>query len=64
MKNYGRPDRRIDRMERHLAWFDRPAPAAAGAIGQAEGGGGTEGGGDFRASRWASPPTVRASPGR
>jgi dipeptidyl aminopeptidase/acylaminoacyl peptidase len=23
MKNYGRPDRRIDRMERHLAWFDR-----------------------------------------
>jgi len=21
MKNYGRPDRRIDRMERHLAWF-------------------------------------------
>jgi hypothetical protein len=23
MKNYGRPDRRIDRMERVLAWFDR-----------------------------------------
>ena len=23
MKNYGRPDRRIDRMERILAWFDR-----------------------------------------
>jgi dipeptidyl aminopeptidase/acylaminoacyl peptidase len=23
LKNYGRPDRRIDRMERHLAWFDR-----------------------------------------
>jgi dipeptidyl aminopeptidase/acylaminoacyl peptidase len=23
MKNYGRPDRRIDRMERTLAWFDR-----------------------------------------
>jgi dipeptidyl aminopeptidase/acylaminoacyl peptidase len=23
MKNYGRPDRRIDRLERHLAWFDR-----------------------------------------
>jgi dipeptidyl aminopeptidase/acylaminoacyl peptidase len=23
MKNYGRPDRRIDRMERQLAWFDR-----------------------------------------
>jgi dipeptidyl aminopeptidase/acylaminoacyl peptidase len=23
MKNYGRPDRRIDRMERHLAWFER-----------------------------------------
>jgi dipeptidyl aminopeptidase/acylaminoacyl peptidase len=23
MKNYGRPDRRIDRMERHLDWFDR-----------------------------------------
>jgi dipeptidyl aminopeptidase/acylaminoacyl peptidase len=30
MKNYGRPDRRIDRMERILAWFDRylgPGPA-------------------------------------
>ena len=23
LKNYGRPDRRIDRMERVLAWFDR-----------------------------------------
>jgi dipeptidyl aminopeptidase/acylaminoacyl peptidase len=23
MKTYGRPDRRIDRMERMLAWFDR-----------------------------------------
>ncbi len=23
MKNTGRPDRRIDRMERTLAWFDR-----------------------------------------
>jgi dipeptidyl aminopeptidase/acylaminoacyl peptidase len=23
MKNSGRPDRRIDRMERILAWFDR-----------------------------------------
>ena len=23
MKNYGRPDRRIDRMQRHLDWFDR-----------------------------------------
>jgi dipeptidyl aminopeptidase/acylaminoacyl peptidase len=23
LKNYGRPDRRIDRMERHLDWFDR-----------------------------------------
>ena len=23
LKNYGRPDRRIDRMERILAWFDR-----------------------------------------
>jgi hypothetical protein len=23
MKNHGRPDRRIDRMERILAWFDR-----------------------------------------
>jgi dipeptidyl aminopeptidase/acylaminoacyl peptidase len=23
MKNYGRPDRRIDRMDRHLDWFDR-----------------------------------------
>jgi dipeptidyl aminopeptidase/acylaminoacyl peptidase len=23
LKNYGRPDRRIDRMERHLAWFDK-----------------------------------------
>jgi dipeptidyl aminopeptidase/acylaminoacyl peptidase len=22
LKNYGRPDRRIDRMERILAWFD------------------------------------------
>ena len=39
-----------------------PAPALAGAIGQAGGAGGTEGGGDFRASRWASPPTVRARP--
>ena len=33
MKNYGRPDRRIDRMQRHLEWFDRylrrrqPAPS-------------------------------------
>jgi dipeptidyl aminopeptidase/acylaminoacyl peptidase len=26
MKNYGRPDRRIDRMERILAWFDRFVP--------------------------------------
>jgi dipeptidyl aminopeptidase/acylaminoacyl peptidase len=26
MKNYGRPDRRIDRMERILAWFDRFLP--------------------------------------
>jgi dipeptidyl aminopeptidase/acylaminoacyl peptidase len=23
MKSYGRPDRRIDRLERILAWFDR-----------------------------------------
>ena len=23
MKNYGRPDRRIDRIERTLAWFER-----------------------------------------
>jgi dipeptidyl aminopeptidase/acylaminoacyl peptidase len=23
LKNYGRPDRRIDRMERHSEWFDR-----------------------------------------
>ena len=23
LKNYGRPDRRIDRMDRVLAWFDR-----------------------------------------
>ena len=23
MKNYGRPDRRIDRHERLIAWFDR-----------------------------------------
>jgi dipeptidyl aminopeptidase/acylaminoacyl peptidase len=35
MKNYGRPDRRIDRMERILAWFDRyvrrgPAPPRSG----------------------------------
>ncbi|MDP9467551.1 MAG: prolyl oligopeptidase family serine peptidase, partial [Chloroflexota bacterium] len=32
MKNYGRPDRRIDRMERILAWFDRwlGKPASAG----------------------------------
>ena len=32
MKNHGRPDRRIDRMERILAWFDRwmtDAPSAA-----------------------------------
>jgi dipeptidyl aminopeptidase/acylaminoacyl peptidase len=27
MKNYGRPDRRIDRMERILAWFGRWMPA-------------------------------------
>jgi dipeptidyl aminopeptidase/acylaminoacyl peptidase len=33
LKNYGRPDRRIDRMQRHLEWFDRylrrrqPAPS-------------------------------------
>lgn len=27
MKNYGRPDRRIDRMERILAWFQRWMPA-------------------------------------
>ncbi len=53
MKNYGRPDRRIDRMERHLAWFDRylrrpqpapsvkrreaAAPRAAATSGQAAG---------------------------
>lgn len=32
MKNYGRPDRRIDRMERILAWFDRwvSPPATSG----------------------------------
>jgi dipeptidyl aminopeptidase/acylaminoacyl peptidase len=34
MKNYGRPDRRIDRMERILGWFDRwmgpGAPSAGG----------------------------------
>ena len=23
LKNYGRPDRRIDRMDRVLTWFDR-----------------------------------------
>jgi dipeptidyl aminopeptidase/acylaminoacyl peptidase len=23
MKSYGRPDRRIDRLERIVAWFDR-----------------------------------------
>jgi dipeptidyl aminopeptidase/acylaminoacyl peptidase len=27
MKNTGRPDRRIDRMERILAWFERWMPA-------------------------------------
>jgi dipeptidyl aminopeptidase/acylaminoacyl peptidase len=31
MKNYGRPDRRIDRMERTLAWFDRYLRRAGGA---------------------------------
>jgi dipeptidyl aminopeptidase/acylaminoacyl peptidase len=30
MKNYGRPDRRIDRMERILAWFDRYLAADSG----------------------------------
>jgi dipeptidyl aminopeptidase/acylaminoacyl peptidase len=30
MKNYGRPDRRIDRMERILAWFDRFLAASGG----------------------------------
>jgi dipeptidyl aminopeptidase/acylaminoacyl peptidase len=30
MKNYGRPDRRIDRMQRILAWFDRWLEPAAG----------------------------------
>jgi dipeptidyl aminopeptidase/acylaminoacyl peptidase len=31
MKNYGRPDRRIDRMDRILAWFDRYlAPGSSG----------------------------------
>ena len=30
MKNYGRPDRRIDRMDRILAWFDRYLGGASG----------------------------------
>ena len=30
MKNYGRPDRRIDRMDRILAWFDRYLGPASG----------------------------------
>jgi dipeptidyl aminopeptidase/acylaminoacyl peptidase len=30
MKNYGRPDRRIDRMDRILAWFDRYLGRASG----------------------------------
>lgn len=30
LKNYGRPDRRIDRMERILAWFDRYLGARSG----------------------------------
>jgi dipeptidyl aminopeptidase/acylaminoacyl peptidase len=30
MKNYGRPDRRIDRMDRILAWFDRYLNRASG----------------------------------
>ena len=55
MKNSGRPDRRIDRMERILAWFERP-PAATGARAD------RYGAGDFRLSRSASPPTVSARP--
>ena len=54
MKNYGRPDRRIDRMERILAWFDRmrsPRSASAQPV--------TSG-----SSRSARPPTVSASPRR
>jgi dipeptidyl aminopeptidase/acylaminoacyl peptidase len=34
MKNYGRPDRRVDRMDRILEWFDRhlrAGPPAGGA---------------------------------
>jgi dipeptidyl aminopeptidase/acylaminoacyl peptidase len=31
MKSYGRPDRRIDRLERILAWFDRHARRAGSA---------------------------------
>ena len=34
MKNYGRPDRRIDRMERILAWFDRYLARRAGGLGR------------------------------
>jgi dipeptidyl aminopeptidase/acylaminoacyl peptidase len=58
MKNYGRPDRRIDRMQRHLEWFDRhlrrrqPAPsvrrkAVAGPKAEA-----TSGRAAGRARRW------------
>ena len=52
MKNYGRPDRRIDRMERILR-LARPPRAAPDA---------GSGGGHFRLSRSASPPIVSASP--
>jgi dipeptidyl aminopeptidase/acylaminoacyl peptidase len=31
MKNSGRPDRRIDRMDRILSWFDRWMPASPAA---------------------------------
>jgi hypothetical protein len=34
MKNSGRPDRRIDRMERTLVWFDRWLGAEPGSGGR------------------------------
>jgi dipeptidyl aminopeptidase/acylaminoacyl peptidase len=55
MKNTGRPDRRIDRMARHLAWFDRYLRPAGAKAGGRTGVAGTSGPAAGRARRWSGP---------